>query len=117
MDIQKKKQELEQLLEDAAREDTVLAFSGGVDSALLLFLLCEKAKAWHTKVYAVTIHAALHPTYEPALAQKLAEQAGAIHSVIEVNELEEAGISENPIDRCYRCKRYLFRKLLAFAEE
>lgn len=117
MDMQKKKQELECLLENAAREDTVLAFSGGVDSALLLFLLCEKARAWHSKVYAVTIHATLHPVYELVLAQKLAEQAGAIHSVIEVNELEEAGISENPIDRCYRCKRCLFRKLLDFAEE
>ena len=117
MDLRKKEQELEILLENAAREDTVLAFSGGIDSALLLFLLCEKARAWHTKVYAVTIHAMLHPSYELVLAKELAEGAGAIHAVIEVDELEEAGISENPIDRCYRCKRYLFQKLKAFAEE
>ena len=33
-----------------------------------------------------------------------------------IDELEGAGIEENPVDRCYRCKRYLFRELQKEAE-
>lgn len=117
MSDSKKKRELEKLLEEYTKEDTMLAFSGGVDSSLLLFLLCEKAKIQHTKVYAVTIHTTLHPVYELALARELAGQAGAVHSVIEVNELEEAGIDKNPVDRCYRCKKYLYQRLCKLAEK
>lgn len=117
MNEQKKRQELEKLLEEYTKEDTMLAFSGGADSSLLLFLLCEKAKKRHTKVYAVTVHTTLHPVYEITLAGKLAEQAGAVHSVIEVNELKEAGIDANPTDRCYRCKKYLYQRLCEMAEE
>ena len=112
-----KKRELEKRLEEYTKEDTMLAFSGGVDSSLLLFLLCEQARKQHTKVYAVTIHTTLHPVYELALARKLAEQAGALHSVIEVNELDEAGIEGNPTDRCYRCKKYLYQRLCKLAGE
>ena len=36
---------------------------------------------------------------------------------IKIDELAEAGIEQNPPDRCYRCKRLLFEKLQAFANE
>ncbi len=112
-----KRRKLEERLEQYAKEDTVLAFSGGVDSSLLLYILCEKARRYGTKVYAVTFHTTMHPMYELDLTKNMAHHAGAVYSVIHVDELEEAGISENPIDRCYRCKRYLYQNLLTYAKE
>ena len=44
-------------------------------------------------------------------------QIAAHESVIPVDELESAGIGDNPTDRCYRCKKFLFMQMLQKAEE
>ena len=53
-----------ELFSQYTKEDIVIAFSGGVDSSLLLKLACEQAKINGTKVYAITIHTMLHPMEE-----------------------------------------------------
>lgn len=90
-----------------------IAFSGGVDSAVVLRAACETGRP----VWAVYFQTALHPARERGEAKALAEGMGAAFSVLEVDELSEAGIENNPPDRCYRCKRLLFSKLSAFAQE
>lgn len=45
------------------------------------------------------------------------KEAGAIHHVIYVNELDNEEMLNNPENRCYLCKKYLFQNLLAFAAE
>ena len=117
MDYDDKKSALLEEISEYTKKDVILAFSGGVDSSLLLKLLCQAALINKTRVYAVTIHTTLHPVYEIAIAKQVAQEAGAIHSVIEVDEMAEAGITENPMDRCYRCKKYLFTRLKKMAEE
>lgn len=112
-----KKSALLERMSEYTESDVILAFSGGVDSSLLLKLLCQAAEKNQTRVYAVTIHTTLHPVYEIAIAKQVAHEAGAIHSVIEVDEMAEAGIEDNPVDRCYRCKKYLFTRLKKMAEE
>lgn len=97
--------------------DIIIAFSGGVDSSLLLKVACEKAKEKGTKVYAVTIHTKLHPMNDLAIAKKVAQESGAIHEVIHVDELSEAGIGNNPENRCYLCKKCLFQKLIDMANQ
>jgi pyridinium-3,5-biscarboxylic acid mononucleotide sulfurtransferase len=104
-------------IENYTDNDCMIAFSGGVDSSLLLKLACELAKMKNTKVYAVTIHTQLHPMNDLSIAQKVAEEAGAIHSVIQVDELQDAGILNNPFNRCYLCKKYLFSRLKQLAKE
>lgn len=94
-----------------ASEDIAVAFSGGVDSSLLLKIACEAARGTGKKVYGVFLSAMLHPQGELEEAKKVAEEIGAIFHVIKVDELEEAGIEDNPVDRCYRCKRYLFQTI------
>ena len=98
-------------------QDIAVAFSGGVDSSLLLKIACEKAKTAGTRVYAITIHTMLHPVGELELTKKVAEETGAIHRIIKVDELKEAGIAKNPVDRCYLCKRYMFKRLLKEADQ
>ncbi|MCI8622040.1 MAG: ATP-dependent sacrificial sulfur transferase LarE [Provencibacterium sp.] len=96
-----------------AERGLCVAFSGGVDSAVVLRAACESG----LPAEAVYFSTALHPARERAGAEALAAGLGAGFSVLEVDELAEAGIENNPPDRCYRCKRLLFQKLGAFAAE
>ncbi len=100
---------LKEQLSRYASEDVAVAFSGGVDSSLLLKIVCEAARETGKKVYGVFLRTMLHPQGELEEAMQVAQETGAIFHVIEVDELEEADIADNPADRCYRCKRYLFQ--------
>lgn len=104
-------------LAELAGKDLVVAFSGGVDSSLLLILCCMAAREKGTKVTAVTAHTDLHPHGDIDIARRVAEGTGARFEVIELDVLDEAGIRMNPVDRCYRCKHFLFGKLLERAEQ
>ncbi len=115
-EFSEKKNKLKELLHQYTKEDCIVAFSGGVDSTLLLKAACEQAARNHTKVYAFTIHTALHPMKEIELTKKLAAEIGAEHRILYVDELKEAGIENNPTNRCYLCKRYMFQKLRQEAE-
>ena len=117
MDYEEKKRSLKAYLFDLAQNDLAVAFSGGVDSSLLLFLCCEAAKENGTKVTAVTMQTRLHPHGDVDIACQVAEEAGANHIVIQLDELDNADIRMNPEDRCYRCKRLLFSKLQKKASE
>ncbi len=99
-----------------ALEDMIIAFSGGVDSSLLLKLACDAVVKTGKKVYGILLHTMLHPKAELEEAESVAMEAGALFRVLRIDELEGAGIEENPVDRCYRCKRYLFRELQKEAE-
>ena len=103
------------IIDQYLHEDVMIAFSGGVDSTLLLKMAVEASKRYHTHVYAVTIQTALHPVMEADEAKRIAEELGAIHKVIHVDELEGAGIENNPVDRCYLCKKYMFTKVKELA--
>lgn len=117
MNYEEKKQALTAYIAQLARQDVALAFSGGVDSSLLLKMCCEAASLTGKKVYAITMHTRLHPMKDLDIATRVAQEAGAEHVVIFVDELGEAGIDGNPVDRCYRCKKTLFQKLKAKALE
>ena len=46
----------------------------------------------------------------------MAGELGGIHEVITVDELEQEAIKNNPVNRCYLCKRHLFSKLAELAQ-
>lgn len=103
-------------VEAYCREDVMLAFSGGADSSLLLGLACEAAAKAGTRVYAVTVETKLHPKGDLGIARKVAEELGADHRVLQIDELNETDILDNPVDRCYRCKKGIFGKILELAQ-
>lgn len=117
MEYSEKKQALKDYLQQLAKQDLVVAFSGGVDSSLLLRMCCEAAQEAGTTVYAITVQTELHPQGEVEIAQRVAQEAGAKHLVIRLDEFNEADIRMNPVDRCYRCKRCLFAKLQVKAQQ
>lgn len=106
---------LKEIIREYTQENVTLAFSGGVDSSLLLKLLCQAAKETGRQVVAVTMATELHPVQDAEIARQVAEEAGAVHKVICVDELSHAGIQYNPENRCYLCKKYLFSELLRAA--
>ena len=110
-----KKMKLEKKMAEYANQDICLAFSGGVDSSLLLKAAAEAVKKTGKKVYAVTFDSRLHPSCDLEIARRVAEGLGGIHEVITVDELEQKEIRHNPVNRCYLCKRHLFQSLKDFA--
>ena len=114
---EQKRRKLLEKIDDLSNENIVLAFSGGVDSSLLLKICCDSAKKSGKKVYAITVHTELHPMKDIEIATKVAKEAGAEHMIVRIDELQDAGIRYNPTDRCYRCKKSLFSRLKEKAGE
>ena len=115
MTAAEKKALLLERMDEYGRQDVCLAFSGGVDSSLLLKLAVDSAASHGTKVYAVTFDSRLHPACDLENARKVAAELGGVHVVVTVDELSMEEIRSNPVDRCYLCKKQLFGKLLEFA--
>lgn len=115
--LKEKRQVLLKYIKACAKQDVVLAFSGGVDSSLLLKMACICARETGNKVWAVTFRTRLHPPCDMEIAQRVAAEMQAEHVVIEVDELEMEEIRQNPENRCYLCKKNLFGKLMKFAAE
>ena len=111
METKNKYLALKAFLSELLKEDVAVAFSGGVDSALLLHLCRDAALQHGTRVHAFTVHSEMHPLADIDSARKSAVDAGVGHTVLAVDELEEAGIRNNPVDRCYRCKVTLFNRI------
>ena len=114
---EEKRQKLTEMMDRLAGQDIMVAFSGGVDSSLLLKAACDSAGRTGKKVYAVTIQTALHPMEDMEVAGRVAKEMGAVHVILSVDELADAGIEDNPVDRCYRCKKLLFQKMKQKAQE
>jgi uncharacterized protein len=109
----KKLEELKKIFQTMGR--VLVAYSGGVDSTLLLKV--AKDSLGEGNVLAVTALSPLYPERELAGVKKLIQNLGVRHLLIESNELEIAGFSKNPPNRCYYCKKELFGELLRLAEK
>ena len=115
--LQEKEKQLAAVMDEYGKESVCLAFSGGVDSSLLLKLACAAARRHGTKVWAVTFDTMLHPVCDLENARKVAKEMDADHVVLSVDELEQEELRNNPVNRCYLCKRRLFLRLQEFAGE
>lgn len=105
-----------QLLRERIRsmESCVVAFSGGVDSTLVLKVAHE---VLGDRALAVTALSESLPSGELEDAEKLAATIGARHIVLRTFETQNPDYLANGANRCYFCKTEMYARLKAFAAE
>lgn len=87
----------------------VVAYSGGLDSTFLLKAAIDVLGKGN--VLAVTARSQTYPLSEYKEAKALAKKIGANHVTILTDELGIKNFKSNPVNRCYYCKKELFKKL------
>lgn len=92
----------------------VVAFSGGVDSAVLVTLAHEELK---DKMCAATAVSPSLPSRDRLIAMSFCREKKIPHILVETNEFEDPQYILNPKDRCFYCKKALYRSLSKLADD
>lgn len=112
-DTEEKLSELEKWFRE--QPGSIVAFSGGIDSSLLLFL----ARRWQGRQAAIGVISDSESLKRKdlQLALSFSKQFDIILEVIETRELQDERYNENPVDRCYFCKDHLYTDLLSISDK
>ena len=86
----------------------LVAYSGGVDSTLLLKLALDELGA---SAVAVLASSPAYPESEQEQARQVAQSLGARLVEVTTHELELEAYTRNHPDRCFHCKEELFETL------
>lgn len=89
-------------------QKVALAFSGGVDSAYLLYAAIQS----DCDIHAYYVKSAFQPEFELEDAKRLAKELDATMTVLNLDVLSESNITDNPVNRCYFCKKKFFSKII-----
>lgn len=95
-------------------KNLAVAFSGGVDSTLLL---AAAHQVLGDRVVAMTAQSPTHPAREITLASEVARKLGVRQIVFETHEMDDEDFIANGSRRCYYCKRLLFDALQKHAQK
>ena len=108
--LAKKYVRLRAILEDMGR--VLVAYSGGVDSTLLLKVARDVLGVGASAVTAASV---IHPAWETREARAIARRLGVPLRVLRVEPLEDRAFAVNAPDRCYHCKKKIFARFLGIA--
>lgn len=93
----------------------IVAFSGGIDSALMLKVAV--LALGRENVLAITSRSPAVPAAEIAGVEAIAAEIGARHEFIDTHEFEDANYLANPNNRCFYCKTELYSQLQLVAAQ
>lgn len=110
--VEDSRRSLTRILSDLG--SAVIAFSGGVDSTLVVRAAADSPGL---RFLAVTTRSPTNTAGEIEEARRLAGDIGAEHQVVDVDELQTPGYAENPAHRCYLCKQTLYPVCEKLAQE
>lgn len=110
--LHQKQEELKKRI--ASFGSCAVAFSSGVDSTYLLSIAHE---VLGDQAVALTATASLFPIRETEETVEFCKSRGIRHILFPAEEMKVEGLEQNPVDRCYICKKNLFTRMLAVKEK
>lgn len=108
--VEEKYQDLRSII--ASYGKLAVAFSGGVDSTLLLAVAHD---VLGSNALAVTVTASFVPDREVAEAKQFCQERGITHALHSIAVLDNVEICHNPPNRCYLCKTEVFSGIISVA--
>ena len=109
------KTELEKLKKEIRQKKKILVcFSGGVDSAFLAKIVFD---VLGKNALAVTIDSETFSRNELKDAKNVASEIGIRHEIVSCSLLKNKRFVENPMNRCYYCKKEMMKTLKKIADE
>lgn len=108
---------LREYIGNLTKKGVLVAFSGGVDSTLVLKIALEEGRKRNGKVTACTFETFLSPENDIEVTRKLAEEYGVELVERYIDQTNNSFVLNNSVDRCFHCKKVIFQNALEIAEK
>ncbi|MBD3255624.1 MAG: ATP-dependent sacrificial sulfur transferase LarE [Candidatus Lokiarchaeota archaeon] len=107
------KSKLKDLISFFQHKKAIIAFSGGVDSSLLAFLSAKYAE----ETLLITARSLIYPESDLMDAEQFSRKYNIHHEFLDFDLLDNVAFANNPKNRCYLCKKALYKELISIKEE